>query len=54
MWVFFIVARGHDTGVGAGAGRPRAGRTLQWPVRARPVRQGIEHVAAFSLVIFKR
>jgi hypothetical protein len=28
-----------------GAGRPRAGRALPWPVRARPVRQAIEHVA---------
>jgi hypothetical protein len=28
-----------------GAGRPRAGRALPWPVHARPVRQAIEHVA---------
>jgi hypothetical protein len=28
-----------------GAGRPRMGRALPWPVRARPVRQAIEHVA---------
>jgi hypothetical protein len=27
------------------AGRPRAGRALLQPVRARPVRQAIEHVA---------
>jgi hypothetical protein len=40
--------------VGAGAGRPRAGRTLPWPGRARPVRQAIERVAALGLVTFKR
>jgi hypothetical protein len=28
-----------------GVGRPHAGRTLPRPVRARPVRQAIEHVA---------
>jgi hypothetical protein len=28
-----------------GAGRPRAGCALSWPVRAWPVRQAIEHVA---------
>jgi hypothetical protein len=28
-----------------GAGRPRVGRALPRPVRARPVRQAIEHVA---------
>jgi hypothetical protein len=36
-----IYRRGHGTG----AGRPRAGRALQRPVRARPIRQAIEHVA---------
>jgi hypothetical protein len=39
--------------VGAGWGRPRAGRALPRPVRARPVRQAIEHVASLGLVIFK-
>jgi hypothetical protein len=43
----FIAARGHGMGVGAG-------RALQWPGHARPVRQGIERMAAFGLVIFKR
>jgi hypothetical protein len=28
-----------------GAGRPRVGHALLWPVHARPVRQAIEHVA---------
>jgi hypothetical protein len=37
-----------------GAGRPRAGHALPRPVRARPVRQAIEHVASLGLVIFKR
>jgi hypothetical protein len=37
-----------------GAGQPRAGRALPWPVRARPVMQAIEHVASLGLVIFKR
>jgi hypothetical protein len=51
----FIATRRHDMGVGTGAGRPHAGaRARQRPIRARLVRQGIEHVAAFDLVIFKR
>jgi hypothetical protein len=53
----FIAARGHDMGMGAGGGGgvDHARRhAMQWPVRARPVRQGIERVAAFGLVIFKR
>jgi hypothetical protein len=36
-----------------GAGRPCAGRALPQQVRARPVRQAIERVASFGLVIFK-
>jgi hypothetical protein len=36
-----------------GAGQPRVGRALPRPVRARPVRQAIEHVASLGLVIFK-
>jgi hypothetical protein len=52
--VGFIAARGHGTGVGTGVADHTRGRARQRPVRARPVRQGIEHVAAFVLVIFKR
>jgi hypothetical protein len=37
-----------------GAGRPHAGHTLPRPVRARSIRQSIEHVASLGLVIFKR
>jgi hypothetical protein len=36
---------GEGTAQARRAGRPRAGRTLPRPVRARPVRQAIEHVA---------
>jgi hypothetical protein len=42
---------GHGRGGGVDHARRHA---MQWPVRARPVRQGIERVAAFGLVIFKR
>jgi hypothetical protein len=52
--VGFIAARGHGTGVGTGVADHTRGRARQRPVRARPVRQGIEHMAAFVLVIFKR
>jgi hypothetical protein len=34
-------------------GRPHAGRALPRPVHARPVRQAIERVASFGLVVFK-
>jgi hypothetical protein len=40
-----IYGRGHDTGARGEARRPRVGRALPRPVRARPVRQAIEHVA---------
>jgi hypothetical protein len=50
----FIATRGHGTGAGTGATDHTRGRARQRPVRARLVRQGIEHVAAFALVIFKR
>ena len=36
------------------AKQPRVGPALPRPVRARPVRQAIEHVASLSVVIFKR
>jgi hypothetical protein len=52
--VGFIAAREHGTGVGTGVADHTRGRARQRPVRARPIRQGIEHVAAFVLVIFKR
>jgi hypothetical protein len=52
--VGFIAVRGHGMGVGTRAADHARGRARQRPVRARPVRQGIEHVAAFVLVIFKR
>jgi hypothetical protein len=45
--------RGHGTCMGTGVADHARGRARQRPVRARPVRQGIEHVAAFVLVIFK-
>jgi hypothetical protein len=54
MRVGFIAIRGHNTGVGTGVADHTRGRERQRPVRARPVRQCIEHVAAFVLVIFKR
>jgi hypothetical protein len=50
----FIAARGHDMGMGAVWVDRARGHALQWPVRARLVRPGIERVAAFGLVIFKR
>jgi hypothetical protein len=53
MRVGFIAARGHDTTWARGQVDRAWGRLLQWLVRARPVRQGIEHVAAIGLVIFK-
>jgi hypothetical protein len=37
-----------------GGATTRGGRALPRPVRARPVRQAIEHVASLGLVIFKR
>jgi hypothetical protein len=40
-----IYRRGHGTGAQGGAGRPRVGGALPRPVRARSVRQAIEHVA---------
>jgi hypothetical protein len=40
--------------VGTGVADHARGRARQRPVRAWPVRQGIEHVAAFVLVTFKR
>jgi hypothetical protein len=54
--VGFIAVRGHGTGGGTGvADHPWGrGRARQRPVRAWSVRQGIEHVAAFVLVTFKR
>jgi hypothetical protein len=45
---------GEDEAQKRGAGQPRAGRALPWLVRARPVRQAIEHMASLGLVIFKR
>jgi hypothetical protein len=54
MWAGCIATRGHGTGAGTGATDHTRGRARQRPVRARLVRQGIEHVAAFALVIFKR
>jgi hypothetical protein len=54
MGLGFIAIRGHDTGVGTGVADHTQGRARQRLVRAQPVRQGIEHVAAFVLVIFKR
>jgi hypothetical protein len=36
---------GEDTAEARRAGQPRAGRALPRPVRARPVRQAIKHVA---------
>jgi hypothetical protein len=53
MRVGFIAAHGHGTGMGTGVADHTRGRARQRPMRARPVRQGIEHVAAFVLVIFK-
>jgi hypothetical protein len=52
--VGYISIRGHGTGVGTGVADHARGRARQRPVRAWPVRQGIEHVAAFVLVTFKR
>jgi hypothetical protein len=54
LGVGFIATHGHCTGVGTGVADHTRGRAWQRPVRARPVRQGIEHVATFVLVIFKR
>ena len=54
LGVGFIATREHCTGVATGVADHTQGRARQRPVRARPVRQGIEHVAAFVLVIFKR
>jgi hypothetical protein len=54
MGVDFIAIHGHGTGMVTGVADHTRGRAWQRPVRARPVRQGIEHVAAFVLVIFKR
>jgi hypothetical protein len=53
MGVGFIATRGHGTGVGTVVADHTRGHARQRPVRARPIRQGIEHVAAFVLVIFK-
>jgi hypothetical protein len=52
--VGFIAVHGHGTGVGTGVADHARGRVRQRPVRAWPVRQGIEHVAAFVLVTFRR
>jgi hypothetical protein len=41
-------------GADAWGGETTRGRVLPRPVRARPVRQAIEHVASLGLVIFKR
>jgi hypothetical protein len=54
MRVGFIATHGHGTGMGTGAADHTWGHARQRPVRARLVRQGIEHMAAFALVIFKR
>jgi hypothetical protein len=52
--VGFIAVRGHSTGMGTGVANHTRGRARQRRVCAWPVRQGIEHVAAFVLVTFKR
>jgi hypothetical protein len=54
MGVGFIANRRHSTGVGTRVADHTQGRARQRLVRAWSVRQGIEHVAAFVLVIFKR
>jgi hypothetical protein len=54
LGVGFIATHRHCTGMGTEVADHMRGRARQRPVRARPVRQGIEHVAAFVLVIFKR